>query len=107
TMSDIDRASREYMRDHSGDLCGDQTCDRYFIHGIGHWLGMDVHDVGNRAAPLEPGMVLTVEPGIYLAAENLGVRIEDDVLVTDTGSRVMSSLAPRDVDEIEALMRHR
>jgi len=107
TMSDVDRASREYMRDHSGDLCGDQTCDKYFIHGIGHWLGMDVHDVGNRGAPLEPGMVLTVEPGIYLAAENLGVRIEDDVLVTDTGSRVMSSLAPRDADEIEALMRHR
>jgi Xaa-Pro aminopeptidase len=107
TIADVDRASRDYMRDHSGDLCGNQTCDSYFIHGIGHWLGMDVHDVGNRATPLEPGMVITVEPGIYIAAENLGVRIEDDVLVTDTGSRMMSSLAPKDVNEIEALMRHR
>lgn len=104
TMRDVDRASREYMRVHSGDLCGEQTCDAYFIHGIGHWLGMDVHDVGSYATPFAPGMVLTVEPGIYLAGENLGVRIEDDVLVTETGSRVMSS-SPRNADEIEALMR--
>lgn len=105
TMREVDRASREYMRDHSGDLCGDRTCDAYFIHGIGHWLGMDVHDVGNYATPFAPGMVLTVEPGIYIAEENLGVRIEDDVLVTETGSRLMSASAPRDADEIEALMR--
>lgn len=105
TMRDVGRASREYMRDHSGDLCGSTTCDTYFIHGIGHWLGMDVHDVGNYATPFEPGMVLTVEPGIYITEESLGVRIEDDVLVTETGSRVMSSSAPRNVDEIEALMR--
>jgi Xaa-Pro aminopeptidase len=104
TMRDVDGATREYMRDHSGDLCGEQTCDAYFIHGIGHWLGMDVHDVGNYATPFEPGMVLTVEPGIYLSEENLGVRIEDDVLVTETGSRLMSASAPRDADEIEALM---
>jgi len=105
TMRDVGQASREYMRDHSGDLCGSRTCDAYFIHGIGHWLGMDVHDVGNYATPFAPGMVLTVEPGIYIAEENLGVRIEDDVLVTETGSRVMSSSAPRNADEIEALMR--
>lgn len=107
TMSDVNQASREYMRDHSGDLCGEQTCDAFFIHGIGHWLGMDVHDVGSYATPFEPGMVLTVEPGIYLPEENLGVRIEDDVLVTETGSWVMSASAPRDADEIEALMRQR
>ncbi len=107
TMHEVDRASREYMRDHSGDLCGERTCDTYFVHGIGHWLGMDVHDVGNYETPFAPGMVLTVEPGIYIAEENLGVRIEDDVLVTETGSRLMSASAPRDADEIEALMRRR
>ena len=107
TMGEVDRAARLYMRDHSGDLCGEQTCDAYFIHGIGHWLGMDVHDVGSYATPFESGMVLTVEPGIYLADENLGVRIEDDILVTETGSRLMSGSAPRDADEIEALMSRR
>lgn len=107
TMSDVNRASREYMRDNSGDLCGDQTCDFYFVHGIGHWLGMDVHDVGSYATPFEPGMVLTVEPGIYLAEENLGVRIEDDVLVTESGSRLLSASSPREADAIETLMRQR
>ena len=106
-MGEVDRAARLYMRDHSGDLCGEQTCDAYFIHGIGHWLGMDVHDVGSYATPFESGMVLTDEPGIYLADENLGVRIEDDILVTETGSRLMSGSAPRDADEIEALMSRR
>lgn len=107
TMADVNRAARVYMRDHSGDLCGGQTCDTFFIHGVGHWLGMDVHDVGAYSTPFAPGMVLTVEPGIYISAENLGVRIEDDVLVTETGSRVMSASAPREADEIEALMRQR
>ena len=107
TMADVNRAARGYMRDHSGDLCGERTCDAHFIHGVGHWLGMDVHDVGANSTPFAPGMVLTVEPGIYISDENLGVRIEDDVLVTETGSRVMSASAPREADEIEALMRQR
>ena len=76
----------------------------YFIHSIGHYLGMDVHDVGS-SQPLEPGMVITVEPGIYLTKESLGVRIEDDVLVTQGGCRVLSASLPKSVEEIEALMR--
>jgi Xaa-Pro aminopeptidase len=104
TVGDLTRISRLWMRDNSGDLCGLQTCDVYFIHGLSHWLGMDVHDVGNYMTPLQPGMVLTIEPGIYIADENLGVRIEDDVLVTETGYEVLSAGAPRDPDEIEALM---
>ncbi len=104
TMRDVNAAAREYLTTHSGDACGGKSCAAYFIHGVGHWLGMDVHDVGAYATPFEPGMVLTVEPGIYLAEESLGVRIEDDVLVTETGSRVLSSAAPRHPDEIEALM---
>jgi len=104
---DVGRAAREYMSAHSGDLCGERNCVQYFIHGTSHWLGMDVHDVGSYRTPLAPGMVLTVEPGIYLPEESLGVRIEDDVLVTAAGHEVLSAAAPRQPEEIEAEMaRH-
>src|SRR6266699_3304828 len=107
TLRDLDRIARTYMRDHSGTLCGDRTCDTYFIHGLSHWLGMDVHDVGDYSTPLKAGMVLTIEPGIYLAQESLGVRIEDDVLVTATGAEWLSAKAPRTTAEIERLMGRR
>ena len=104
TVAQLNRIAREYLRTHSGTLCGAQSCDGYFIHGLGHWLGMDVHDVGDYATPLKPGMVLTLEPGIYLPAESLGVRIEDDVLVTATGAEWLSAKAPKTTVEIERLM---
>jgi Xaa-Pro aminopeptidase len=63
-----------------------------------------VHDVGDSCRPLEPGMVFTIEPGIYIPEENLGVRIEDDALVTETGVRLLSEKLPRDPDEIEKIM---
>jgi Xaa-Pro aminopeptidase len=106
TMRELDGVARRYMKEHSRDLCGDKTCDdgEYFNHGLGHPIGMDVHDVGfNR--PFQPGTVITIEPGIYLVAENLGVRIEDDVLVTATGGEWLSAGAPRTTDAIERLMR--
>ena len=92
---------------------------RFYMHRTGHWLGMDVHDVGDYKLgdawrELEPGMVLTVEPGLYIAAGgkdvdarwwNIGIRIEDDVLVTREGSEVLSREAPKAIDEIEALMK--
>jgi Xaa-Pro aminopeptidase len=77
---------------------------KYFFHGTSHWLGLDVHDAGRYDAKLEPGMVLTVEPGAYIAEKALGVRIEDDVLVTPTGCEVLTSWIPRTADEIERLM---
>ena len=91
----------------------------FFMHGTGHWLGMDVHDVGNYKVNqewrnLEAGMVLTVEPGLYISAEhnnidakwhNIGIRIEDDVLVTSSGHEVLTKGLPRTVDEIEAWMK--
>jgi len=79
----------------------------YFIHYTSHYLGMDVHDAGSRSRTLEPGMVITVEPGIYLAKESLGVRIEDDVLVTTDGCSVLSTSLAKSIEEIEALMGSR
>lgn len=104
TLAELTGIARGFMRDHSGDLCGERTCDAFFMHGLGHWLGMDVHDVGDYATPLAPGMVFTLEPGIYLPDEALGIRIEDDVLVTADGGVLLSDGAPRRPEEVEALM---
>jgi len=105
TMRELDGIARKYMHEHSGKLCGDLACDdrEIFNHGLGHPIGMDVHDVG-IGRPLEPGMVITLEPGIYLQAENLGVRIEDDVLVTAKGGEWLSAGAPRTTEAIERVM---
>lgn len=106
TLFQLDAIARRYMKEHSGTVCGEKTCDdrEFFNHGLGHPIGMDVHDVGfNR--PLEVGAVFTIEPGIYLQAENLGVRIEDDVLVTAQGGEWLSAGAPRTTADIERVMR--
>jgi len=107
TIGQLNRIARDYMHVHSGTLCGAEMCDTYFIHGLSHWLGMDVHDVGDYSTPLKPGMIFTIEPGIYLSQEALGVRIEDDVLVTATGGEWLSAKAPRTTAEIERLMGRR
>lgn len=78
----------------------------YFIHGIGHFVGLDVHDAGDYRKPLEEGVVLTIEPGIYIPEEGIGVRIEDVVLVTKNGPEVLSRHIPRTVQEIESAMRN-
>ena len=91
---------------------------QFYMHRVGHWLGLDVHDVGDYQVQeewrlLEPGMVMTVEPGIYVAPDNtrvakkwrgIGIRIEDDVVVTEAGCNVISDGVPKTVEEIEALM---
>ena len=105
TIMQLQQIASNYMRDHSGELCAPGPCNRYFIHGLSHWLGMDVHDVGDYNAKLAPGMVLTVEPGIYIPAERLGIRIEDDILVTATGAENLSAGAPRSAAEVEKLMQ--
>jgi Xaa-Pro aminopeptidase len=100
------------------ELIKDQVYTKYYMHRTGHWLGMDVHDVGdykvdNEWRMLEPGMVLTIEPGLYMPAEtkglakkwwSIGIRIEDDVLVTKDGYEVLTKDVPKSADEIEALM---
>ncbi|OGB86424.1 hypothetical protein A3J41_03555 [candidate division TM6 bacterium RIFCSPHIGHO2_12_FULL_38_8] len=83
-----------------------QGYDQYFIHGIGHYLGLDVHDVGSRATPLEQGDVITVEPGIYLPHESVGIRIEDNYWVIDGAPAVcLSENIAKLVGDVEAAMR--
>lgn len=101
------------------DLIEKRAYAKFYMHNSGHWLGLDVHDAGRykvngKWRPLKPGMVLTVEPGIYISADipgvakrwhNIGVRIEDDVVVTAKGHEVLSQRLPKEVADIEALMK--
>jgi Xaa-Pro aminopeptidase len=93
----------DYINSHGKDLQG-KTLGPYFIHGLGHHIGLNVHDPGEYCVPLQPGMVVTVEPGIYIPEENLGVRIEDDVLITESGYKLLSERLPRGPAEIEKIM---
>jgi len=95
-ISDIHQAAMSHIRS--------KGFEKYFIHGTSHHIGLEVHDVGDTSRPLEPNMVITVEPGIYIPEEQLGIRIEDDVLVTPQGHRLLSPF-PREIAEIEALVK--
>ena len=100
------------------DAIASEAYKPFFMHRTGHWLGLDVHDVGDYKVgdawrQLEPGMALTVEPGLYIAPDNenveekwrgIGIRIEDDVVVTKDGCRVLTDAVPKTVADIEALM---
>jgi Xaa-Pro aminopeptidase len=94
---DIESAARDYIEEEGfGD---------YFIHGTGHFVGLDVHDVGDYEIPLEPGVILTIEPGIYIPDKGIGVRIEDMILVTENGHEILSRGIPKSRVEIEEAMR--
>lgn len=77
---------------------------KYFMHGTVHHIGLDVHDVGDTWRPMEPGMIFTCEPGIYLPDEGFGIRLENDILITETGNVDLMESIPIEADEIEALM---
>ena len=108
------------LKGRVGNLVKKEAYRAFYMHRVGHWLGLDVHDVGDYRVgdewrQLEPGMVMTVEPGIYVAPHNhkvaakwrgIGIRIEDDVLVTADGCEVITAGVPKTVEEIEALMVH-
>ncbi len=79
----------------------------YFMHGTSHFIGIEVHDVGDYDKPLKPGMIISVEPGIYLPDQDIGVRIEDDVLVTKKGYELLTKDIPRDPDELEKILQNR
>jgi Xaa-Pro aminopeptidase len=101
------------------DRVADQSYRKFYMHGTSHWLGLDVHDVGaytrdGKARPLEAGMVITVEPGLYVAADapdvppelrGIGIRIEDDVVVTAAGHEVLTAACPKKIEDIEAVCR--
>lgn len=105
TIARLTQIARQYMDRHSGDLCGGQSCSRYFVHGLSHWVGMDVHDVGDYSTPLAEGMAFTIEPGIYIPGEAVGIRIEDVVIVTATGYENLSKGLARTAEEVERVMR--
>jgi Xaa-Pro aminopeptidase len=99
-------------------LMAQQACKEFYLHGLGHWLGLDVHDVGDykqndQERAFQPGMVLTIEPGLYISKDSaapqqyqgIGIRIEDNVLVTAQGFENLTASVPKTISEIEALMQ--
>ena len=86
---------------------GGRTLGQFFIHGIGHFLGLEAHDVGGEDPTLAPGMVLTIEPGVYLPGEGIGIRIEDNYLITEGGAENLSASLPSDAQAVERLVARR
>ena len=101
------KVAYEYINTHGKDSHG-EPLGKYFIHGLSHYVGLNVHDPGDYSVPLGPGMVFTIEPGIYIPEEKLGVRIEDMFYVEKDGKLVrMTESLPQTVEEIERLMSHK
>ncbi|WP_422731485.1 Xaa-Pro aminopeptidase [Leclercia pneumoniae] len=106
----------EILKGDVEQLIAENAHRAFFMHGLSHWLGLDVHDVGfygpDRSRVLEPGMVLTVEPGLYIASDadvpaqyrGIGIRIEDDIVITETGNENLTATVVKKADDIEALM---
>jgi Xaa-Pro aminopeptidase len=94
SLAELHKVAEESLR-RAGHLAD-------FIHGVGHFVGLDVHDAGFYERPLLPGAIITVEPGVYLPAKGFGVRIEDEVLITDTGYRLLTNQFPRKLEDVEA-----
>jgi len=101
----LDKVARDYIDSHGKDLHGD-SLGKYFIHGLGHYVGLDVHDSGDYSVPLDKGTVFTIEPGIYIPEEKLGVRIEDIYYVDQQGNLVqITKDLPHTAEEVEAAMK--
>ncbi|MFA7725524.1 MAG: M24 family metallopeptidase, partial [Candidatus Izemoplasmatales bacterium] len=108
-MADLNAYARKLLAEGAkklGVIENENDIDSVYYHSVSHYLGLDVHDVGTYQLPLKPGIVLTIEPGIYVAKERIGIRIEDNVLVTETGSRNLSQNIIKEVADIEKIMSH-
>jgi Xaa-Pro aminopeptidase len=104
TDASLNKVAKDYIKTHGKDLHG-QPLDQYFIHGLGHYIGLNVHDPGDYKVPLGPGMAFTIEPGIYIPEENIGVRIEDDFYVDADGKLIkLSAAAPSKAADVEKAM---
>jgi Xaa-Pro aminopeptidase len=102
----LQKIAMDYIDSHGKDLEG-HSLGKYYIHGLSHHVGLNVHDPSGPnvgSTPLQPGMVITIEPGIYIPEEKIGVRIEDDVLITPEGYKLLTARLPRSPDEIEKIM---
>jgi Xaa-Pro aminopeptidase len=95
----LNEIARAYVRKHG--------LEKFYLHGLGHHVGLEVHDPADGDAPLAPGMVITVEPGVYLAEESIGVRIEDMILITPDGCEVLSRSLERETRDLENAIRRR
>lgn len=107
SMTEINNAANDMIAQKCIDLGLTKTKEefrKYYFHSIGHSLGLDTHDVGKRGTVLEEGMVWTVEPGLYIPKENIGIRIEDDVLITKGGNEVLTKDIIKSVEDIETFM---
>jgi Xaa-Pro aminopeptidase len=101
----INKVAKDYINSHGKDLHGDPL-GKYFIHGLGHYLGLHVHDPGDYKVPLGPGAAFTIEPGIYIPEEKIGVRIEDDYWVDLDGKLIkLSGALPSKADDVEKAMK--
>lgn len=103
TKNGLHQIAMDYINSHGKDLHG-KPLGQYFIHSLGHHVGLEVHDATDPSQPLRAGMIITMEPGIYIPEEGIGVRIEDVVLVTEDGAKLLSAALPREVNEIEKAM---
>ena len=108
TIEDLQKFSTEFLKNEcvrEGLLKEEDDIRRVYYHGVSHHLGLDTHDASDRKKPLEPGNVITVEPGLYFKEHGIGVRIEDDVLITDGASEVLTREIKKEVNDIEELMK--
>jgi Xaa-Pro aminopeptidase len=96
----------DYFNTHGKDKHGN-SLGKYYTHGVSHHVGLDVHDPTDPSLPLAPNLIITVEPGLYIPEEAIGIRIEDMVLITEDGGKLMSAGLPREADEIEKIFSSR
>jgi Xaa-Pro aminopeptidase len=109
TLRDLTDRCKAFLKEsplRAKDAAGvEKTMDEFMPHGLSHHLGLDVHDVGDREAPLTPGNVITIEPGLYIPTEGIGVRLEDDYLVTETGLKRLGPELPMEIEEALSVER--